>query len=324
MEILRIPVGDKTLSHKVFEGNKFPDICPGNVADHLEKIRNMAYRHDDVFIMSYPRSGTHWLREIVFMLMKGRAEYIIDDNIDFPIELLDMDTIEKEASPRIFYSHMPFQYLPRDHLARNGKVIGCVRNPKDVMASAFHYFNNVAFEVEWDTYFNVLLEGNAPYGCWFAWRDQWGRMLEQQREHPPLTITYEDTSRNLEGQVRRISEYLGLSYSDDLIEDITHACKFNNMKLAKTRTKSNMMKRIKDAVQDLETATIEDVNRNRGGHNTVIRKGTVGDWKTLFTTEQKQKFNTVYKNKTLAGSQLDFDGYFEDDFMESYVEPSNP
>ncbi|XP_033744349.1 sulfotransferase family cytosolic 1B member 1-like [Pecten maximus] len=312
MEILSIPLGEKALYHKVYEGNKFPDICPGNVADHLEKIRNMECRHDDVFIMSYPRSGTHWIREIVAMLMKGKAEYIVNDNIDFPIELLDMHTIVNEPSPRVFYSHMPFRYLPRDHLARNGKVIGCFRNPKDVMTSAFHFFNNISFQVEWETYFNVLLEGNGPYGCWFAWRDQWGRVLDDQTEVPPLTVTYEDTSRNLERQVQKIADYLGVPYTENLITDITHACEFNNMKSAKTQTKSNMMKRIKDAVQDLETSTSEDVNRNRGGHNTIIRKGTVGDWKTLFTKEQKQRFNTVYRNKTLPGIRLDFKGYIED------------
>ncbi|XP_069124988.1 sulfotransferase 1B1-like [Argopecten irradians] len=312
METLSIRIGDKSLDHKVFEGNKFPNICPGNVADHLEKIKDMECRHDDVFIMSYPRSGTHWLREIVSMLMKGKAEYIQNDNIDFPIELLDIRTIEQEPSPRVFYSHMPFRYLPRNHVGRKGKVIGCFRNPKDVMTSAFHFFNKVSFQVEWDEYFNVLLEGNGPYGCWFDWREQWERVLDEDTETPPLTVTYEDTSRNLKRQVRRIAEYLGVPYTEKLIAEITHACEFNNMRLAKTQTKSNMMKRIKDAVKDLENSTPEDINKNRGGHSTIIRKGTVGDWKTLFSKDQRQRFNTVYRNKTLPGTRLDFKGYLED------------
>ncbi|XP_033764059.1 sulfotransferase family cytosolic 1B member 1-like isoform X2 [Pecten maximus] len=272
MEVVGVTLGKIEVQHKRFEGVNFPILCDGNVSDQLEKIQNLTYRKGDVFIMSYPRSGTHWVREIVTMLMKGKAEYMVKDYMDFPIELLDIDAVETEASPRVLYSHMPYRYLPKEHLAQNGKVIGCFRDPKDVMASSFHFLNNLlANSISWDIFFEAGLKGDVTYGSWFEWRDQWKTALEQHENNPPLTVQYEEASKNLAAHVTRIAEYLQVTYTDDLIEDIAHACEFKNMKAAKSKTKANMMKRIDEGIRKSETISLGDVNEDIL-ENSAIRK----------------------------------------------------
>ncbi|XP_060075367.1 sulfotransferase 1B1-like [Ylistrum balloti] len=312
MEVVGVTLGDVTVEHKLFDGVNFPILCPGNVSDHLEKIRKLKYKESDVFIMSYPRSGTHWVREIVAMLLKGKAEYIVNDNIDFPLELLDIDTIEREASPRIFYSHMPFRFLPQDHIERNGKVIGCFRNPKDVITSSFHFLNNlITSNLNWDAFCDAALNGNVTYGSWFDWRDNWKTTLKQHAENPPLTVTYEDTSKDLRKQIGRIADYLEVTYTEALINDIAHMCEFKNMKAAKSRQKSDMMKRIDDGIHQLDGVELDNINENIV-QNSVVRKGIVGDWKSIFTSDQIEKFNAMYRHRSIPDHQLEFKEYLED------------
>ena len=45
--------------------------------DHLEKLKSFRLRPDDVFIGSYPKSGTHWLMKIVYLIIRnGEDKYL--------------------------------------------------------------------------------------------------------------------------------------------------------------------------------------------------------------------------------------------------------
>jgi len=88
---------------------------------------------DDVFIVSYPRSGNTWLRFIIgnllyndpmtFMNIDRRVPDIYRSNAR---ELLSL------SRPRYLKSHEPF-------CPRYPKVIYVVRDPRDVLLSYYHY-----------------------------------------------------------------------------------------------------------------------------------------------------------------------------------------
>lgn len=88
-----------------------------------------------------PLSGSHWVWEIVGMLLRGEATYVKEGKESMFLEALDdLDTINQMASPRPLNTHVPFRWLPRRHIENGGRIVHVVRNPKDVAVSMFYHF----------------------------------------------------------------------------------------------------------------------------------------------------------------------------------------
>ena len=96
---------------------------------------NDLLREDDIWLASYPRSGSHFAR---FILVSAR--HFIQYGT-FPEDLSGMKTIPDihggrlefaEGPPRIIKTHFPFD-------PRYRHVIHLVRDPRDVVISYFHY-----------------------------------------------------------------------------------------------------------------------------------------------------------------------------------------
>ncbi|XP_021360529.1 sulfotransferase 1C2-like [Mizuhopecten yessoensis] len=82
------------------------------------------------------------------------------------------------------------------------------------------------------------------------------------------------------------------------------------MRDAKSKKKANMMERIEEGIQQSDRIVLKDVKENIS-ENSVIRKGIVGDWKSLFTPEQTDRFNTLYRQRALPSHPLEFKEYLE-------------
>ena len=124
-----------------------------------------------VIKMFYISVGTHWVAQIMLMLLQGTTEprklkgYVLENipNLGF------LDTRE---SPRILTSHLPYRWLPKNHLETGGKIVHAQRNPKDVYVSLYHFLKTVVMpgttffsnikDMTWDQFFNNLVasEGN--------------------------------------------------------------------------------------------------------------------------------------------------------------------
>jgi Sulfotransferase domain len=96
--------------------------------------RNLAVFPDDVFIVSYPKSGNTWTRFLIANL--AYPEKCPDfANIDLVIpdpEGLSKRTLAKLPRPRILKSHQYFN-------PRYGRIIYIVRDPRDVAVSQYHF-----------------------------------------------------------------------------------------------------------------------------------------------------------------------------------------
>lgn len=79
-------------------------------------------------------------------------------------------------SPRVMTSHLPSRNLPKDHIAKGGKIVHIIRNPKDVVLSAFHHYNQDPHVTEvhgvskdLSTFLDSFLKGGTVTYC-KAWR----------------------------------------------------------------------------------------------------------------------------------------------------------
>jgi hypothetical protein len=93
------------------------------------------FREDDIWLASYPRSGSHFAR---FILVSAR--HFLQHG-QFPGDLSGMKTIPDvhggrlefaEGPPRILKTHFPFD-------PRYRRIIHLIRDPRDIIISYFHY-----------------------------------------------------------------------------------------------------------------------------------------------------------------------------------------
>lgn len=119
-------------------------------------------------------TGTHWVWEIITMLLKQKAEYhpltrehVFLDVID------DLSSLDTLPSPRVFNTHMPYRWLPREHFKAGRKVVNVIRNPKDVAVSWYchwHSSNELGCgSISWSEFFEEVVMGQCTntnaFGC---------------------------------------------------------------------------------------------------------------------------------------------------------------
>ncbi|CAL1547832.1 unnamed protein product, partial [Lymnaea stagnalis] len=90
---------------------------------HIESIRALKIRDNDVLIAAYPKSGTHWLWEVTHMLLNQTTEHEKRAKEQVMLEFADaLARVEKEPSPRILNSHLVFPHLPLEVFTKKIKV----------------------------------------------------------------------------------------------------------------------------------------------------------------------------------------------------------
>jgi hypothetical protein len=120
---------------------------PEHFLAHL--YNDFDYRDDDVWLSSYPRSGTAWTYEVLYaVLYEGdiaalqHAQSEGKDLKFLPIEIGSATGVSERIttwkalpSPRVIPTHVPFRLYPKAVLERHCKRVYVVRSPKDVAVS---------------------------------------------------------------------------------------------------------------------------------------------------------------------------------------------
>ncbi|KAK7471663.1 hypothetical protein BaRGS_00035710, partial [Batillaria attramentaria] len=104
---------------------------------HIKKIHNMKLRDDDIFLCSFPKSGTHWVWRILDMVVNKSSEYshrVVDAGF---LDQQHVDSMENMASPRVMSTHLPLTSLPKQVKARRTKLVHVYRDPKAVTVSLY-------------------------------------------------------------------------------------------------------------------------------------------------------------------------------------------
>ncbi|KAK3715635.1 hypothetical protein QZH41_008080 [Actinostola sp. cb2023] len=267
---------------------------PSVTSEFLEHIKDLPVQAGDVFVDTYPKSGTTWLSEIVWQIyfngrvdMKPMAERVPfleyakhNHNIKTKQDLHDFYL---KHSPRFFKSHLQYHQVPMvDGVTKYFYVI---RNPKDVAVSYYYHYKRFAsYEFGaglWDEFFEMFIDGGVQFGSWFDHVLGWWA----HRDDPNiLFLKYEDMKKDLPSAVQQIAEFLGQDLSVEMIQRITEQTSF--------------------------TAMSGDQERfDHHGEETIlgikfVRKGEVGNWRNYFTEEQNRRFDVLYEKK-MAGSGLE-------------------
>eukprot|EP00057_Strongylocentrotus_purpuratus_P016234 XP_011670708.1 PREDICTED: sulfotransferase 1C2-like [Strongylocentrotus purpuratus] len=257
-----------------YEGVIMPHFMPLSV---LKRVRKFECRPDDMFIVTYPKSGTTWLEQLSLLINHdGDTSKLDGTHIMTVVPFLEIVENPLDASIDL-------------------QVVYVARNPKDTAVSYYHfceYVPTLPTYGSWDMFFEEFLANRALQGSWFENVLPWWK----RRNHPNvLFLKYEDMKKDLQGAVRQIAEFMGKSLSDDVIEKIAKASTFKAMKKNPSSNPDTLLKKGK-----------QESGLEQSSKPSFMRKGVVGDWKNYFTDEQNKRFDEVY-DKEMAGSGLVFE-----------------
>ncbi|XP_031627373.1 sulfotransferase 1 family member D1-like [Contarinia nasturtii] len=217
-------------------------IFPQTFKKHAEGLYNLQSRPDDIWVASFPRSGTTLMQELVWLIandfdyttaqnkslderfpfyefcvlihdtIAGRED---EDSKKFAEKLLKMiggpgyEHISNIKTKRFIKTHLPFSLMPPSVMKKKAKVIYMARNPKDVIVS-FYYFhrlhrtmrNSVDFKQFWD-YFEKDLVNWSPY--WSHIKEGYAR----RNEPNVLFLYYEDVTKDLPLAIQKVAKFIG-------------------------------------------------------------------------------------------------------------------
>ncbi|XP_069107436.1 sulfotransferase 1A1-like [Argopecten irradians] len=270
----------------IYNGKYYVAHFVGNVKDHLAAIETMEVREDDTFVLTYPKSGTHWAYNLAGMLRTGKTTY---QGSPIFLDYTDIETINSLPSPRLLASHLTFDFMPKQLREGKGKVLTVLRNPKDVMSSLYTFVKKLdhpdfyeRYQFSWDGLLEFFMDGKIVYGTWFDYVQNWDKVRREHKENNILYFIYEDMKQDLLSHVNKLAAFLGTSCEQDFLHKVTEKCTFKNMAIDATKayTPSEQWKTI-STNQQLP----------------IYRKGEVGDWKNYFTVAQNEHFDEVYEEK---------------------------
>ncbi|XP_073462047.1 sulfotransferase 2B1-like [Aquarana catesbeiana] len=268
---------------------------PGHLhtPESLQYAQDFQFKEGDVLIVTYPKSGTTWMQEILTLIYsQGDTEIAMTipnwERAPWLEHTYFKDTLKEGEGPRIITTHLPSNVLAPALQNTKAKVIYLARNPKDVAVS-FYYFHKMAkFLPDFNTFSEFLdqfLEGKVHYGSWFDHVKGW---YQQRNNLDFLYITYEDLKKDLRRSIKKVCRFLGCPMYSKEVDKVEHHCRFPEMS-------QNMMVNymlIPNEILDHEQSKF-------------MRKGIVGDWREHMTPEQSDAFDKIFQEK-MFGCDLQF------------------
>jgi hypothetical protein len=258
-------------------GVRLASRAAGNASAVMSFLSGSLYfkpRADDIFIASYPRSGTTWVQFILYQLTTdGKMDFDHLSQVSpwyersMAIDSSAVRGFEGLGSRRLFKTHLLPGWLPT-----GARCIYVVRDGMDVLCSYFHFYrSHLAFKGSFADFFTRFMDGRLQYRSWFDHVAAW-RAREQRGE--TLIIAYEDLKRSIADTVRRIARFCEIEFAERRLDAVLERCTFD------------FMKQYEQKFDHITGVLMEKRYKN----NSFIRKGSVGEGDALLDEQQKRVF----------------------------------
>lgn len=236
----------------------------------LASVPDFSASDGDIFVVSYPKSGTTWLQYIVFLLVR-RRRLGPDDRMTecFPhLEEVGAGPLASLPRPRLIKTHLRREMMPFSSAAR---YLVIVRNPFDCAVSFFHHTRGFPRHYDFAAgtfadFFECFLAGEVDFGDYFDHLSSW---IAAARRDNVLFLTYEALVEDPTAEIRRIAGFLGPEIAAGVATPAALEALIGETSLASMRRDQQ---RWSSARPDWAPA--------------FVREGRVGDWRSLFTPSQ--------------------------------------
>ncbi|XP_033609943.1 luciferin sulfotransferase isoform X2 [Cryptotermes secundus] len=283
-------------------------LLPSKYEELGDRIRGMEVRSSDVWVVSYPRTGSTWLQEMVWCIGNDldleRAKILqhlrtplleltvlmANDDGEWMRDLGNsVELVENMQSPRYIKSHLTWELLPAALSTVKPKVVYITRNPKDMCVSYYHYCTLVHnMKGSFEDFCELFLKGRVPLGP--IWSHIFGFW---RRRHEPniLFLTYEELKRDQEAAIRKTATFLGKTLTETEVSKLANHLSFSSMRKNPSVNLEPIMTK-KNGPDFLQATELR-----------FIRKGEVGDWKNHMTPEMTTRFD-AWIEENLRGTGL--------------------
>ncbi|XP_055694684.1 luciferin sulfotransferase [Lutzomyia longipalpis] len=312
-QLLKDFTGEKTGFVQVGKEKWF---FPSQYSSMAEKFYNFQARSDDIWVVTFPRSGTTWTQELVWMIAndldyQGAQREPLTKRFPFfefaaflhpetKAELMRLNTespqnqafVDEISVPaytflpnitkrRFIKTHFPFSLLPPSVLKSGAKIIYVARNPRDVAVSFYHLnrlYRSQGYTGDFHTYWGYFERNLAP------WMPYWTHIREgwEHRDHPNvLFMLYEDMNSDLTSTIRRVADFLGKSLNDMDID-----CLSNYLSIEQFRKNNSV-----------NCTELKEIHLLNSGEQEFVRRGKTDGWSEEYTPELKERVkNWILKN----------------------------
>jgi hypothetical protein len=237
-------------------------------------VKGVTSFDDDVWIVSYPKSGNTWTRFLIANLTAG-GERVDWSNIErrVPDIYQGRDTqYQSLPRPRYFKSHEAYRPEYR-------RVVFIVRDPRDVAVSYFHFvkkLRQLPLEATMDDFIETFIAGRIdPYG---SWGENVGSWLGARRGSKDfIVVRYEDLMENTELQVTRIAEMLSLNVNPAALSRAVENSRADRMREMEQNQRSKH--------KDLKTGRADIP---------FVRAATTGQWQSALSAENARQIQTAW------------------------------
>lgn len=227
---------EKTASRALGLATSLLDVAVRNL-DNARRIANflrgrmeLEVRPTDVFISSYPRSGTTLTQWILYLLTHEEQPdptHLTKVSPWFERSLATGEVtaadLERFPSPRVFKSHLPREWLPD-----GARYIYVERDGLDVLVSYFHFYQAyLGFKGTMDDFYSRFMDGRLQYGSWFDHVAGW---RERASDPDVLIVRYEDLLNDRKASIERIVDFLGWERDERSVDRAVIESSFDAMK----------------------------------------------------------------------------------------------
>ena len=236
---------------------------------------------DDVFLVSYPRSGNTWLRFLLGNLIDPEHP-VTFSNIEnrIPEIYFNRDRFLRALPrPRMLKSHESFQpHYPR--------VIYIVRDPRDVAVSYYHHnvkAQNIPDDYPMENFVSRFIAGefDRRFG---TWRDNALSWLSARDEDPTFfMVRYEDLTNDTEGALDTVTNFL-------------HRCSFRPIASGSAALLRAIELSSSEHMRELEAKEAEHwvLTKNTRPDKPFVRTAAIGGWKSQLAAESAAAIESAW------------------------------
>ena len=294
-------------------------LLPITSPETVKACQSLTVTERDIFVCSYPKSGTTWTQNLVVRLLAAQVgmELPTDWHLSHSAPFYEVDQYWTKSSNgdnsnsaatttlkrvpaktpiqssdgtayRVFNTHLRPHQLPP-----NAKYVYVMRDPMDVLVSFYHHLSN---QTEADggysgtakEFCQDFLNGTVLYGKWEDHLEAWlGRYYQKsnatKEDKNIMLLHYEEMKQDLKQEATRLAKFLDVP--DEELESIVNTalshCTFDAMKTERWRYTPQSVS------WKVDPKTGKPYDR-------FVREGRIGDGKEfmekIFTSDLKEQW----------------------------------
>lgn len=253
----------------------------------LSRMESFVARDDDVFVVTYPKCGTHMITPLVIEILwcrrferDARMQHArLDTPGQYPLFLEfghpDFKKLDQaQASPRVFQTHLPAELFPGDALRRGARIVYMTRCPRACTVSGLHFCRKKKRKLCEPTADEFVDSEWSPdvqiYGGWHQHAADWAHFADGSSA--VLTLTFEEVVDNPAAAVLKLASFLGRSLTE---EDVAGVVARNSLQARRADAATSDKKYFRSGKTD----------------------GAIKEWSAMISEGKRSEFEALFADR---------------------------